>query len=72
MKTDDFDYDTKKSIIYKLIKFFSVHDDERVSKNNKLTNSYIYGLEDIVSPSNRMINSFIESTENGKTLNVKS
>lgn len=64
MNLHDFDRETKKNIITRLIKFFSVHDEEKISKNNRLTNSYIYGLEDIVSPANRMINSFIETAEN--------
>jgi hypothetical protein len=53
------DREQKISIIYKLIKFFSINDDEKVSKHNRLTNSYIYGFEDVISQSNRIIHSSV-------------
>ncbi len=60
MNKDSLDNRNEKlNIIHKLIKFFRTQDSEKVSKNNRITNSYIYGFEDIVSPSNRIINSSV-------------
>ncbi len=51
----------QKGLFYSVIKYFSTQDSEKLSKSNRLTNSYIYGFEDIISHENRIVNAALGS-----------